>query len=545
MKNLFIRIHLISVFFLLAHSARAQKTIAADSLKTVIDGNLFPFSTLLPGDTILLLPGIRPFIILKNINGSPENPIIISNGQGEVEINSDHYFGISIRRSTHIKLSGKGSAPIKYGIRIFNKVGSGLSIGDYTSFVEVEGVEVGFSQYSGIVAKTEPFCGFLRSSFIQENTSIHDCYVHHSGTEGMYIGSSFYNGQVIQCSGIAVTVLPPLLRNVEVYNNIVEYTGWDGIQVSSAINTRIHHNLIRYDSQSKTDWQMTGIILGEGSTGEIYNNEIKDGEGSGIFTNGLGDIYIYNNKILRPGKNNNLSSGKYGMYIDEKSAISGMYFYIFNNLILNARTEGIRFLSYQGKKRNFIVNNVILKTEISPGNFEEGYINIVGEKISVGSNFATTDLNLLRFHDIDKDDYRVGAGSLLIDAGQLLPFKNLLKDCEDQTRLQGTAIDIGPHESTFEREGNSNSTTQDIAYPNPVTGADKTTINFQNPVEGWIEFILVDHTGKKIKFLDRTYYTVGSQYKIIQTSELKCGLNFIQIRKRMENSIVRISVMDP
>jgi hypothetical protein len=76
----------------------------------------------------------------------------------------------------------------------------------------------------------------------------------------------------------------------------------------------------------------------------------------------------------------------------KKSAISGMYFYIFNNLILNARTEGIRFLSYQGKKRNFIVNNVILKTEISPGNFEEGYINIVGEKISVGSNFATTGL---------------------------------------------------------------------------------------------------------------------------------------------------------
>jgi hypothetical protein len=544
MKNLFIRIHLISAFFLLTHTSKAQKTIAADSLKNVIDGNLYPFSTLLPGDTILLLPGIRPFIILKNINGSPEKPIIICNSQGEVEINSDHYFGISIRRSSHLKLSGKGSAPVKYGIRIFNKVGSGLSIGDYTSFVEVEGVEVGYSQYSGIVAKTEPFCGFLRSSFIQENTSIHDCYVHHTGTEGMYIGSSFYNGQVIQCNNTAVTILPPLLRNVEVYNNIVEYTGWDGIQVSSAINTRIHHNLIRYDSQSKTDWQMTGIILGEGSTGEIYNNEIKDGEGSGIFTNGLGDIYIYNNKILRPGKNNNLSSGKYGMYIDEKSAISGMYFYIFNNLILNARTEGIRFLSHKGKKKNFIVNNVILKSDLSAGNLEEGYINIVGEKISLGSNFTTTDLSLLRFHDFDKDDYRVEAGSLLIDAGQLLPFKNLLNDFEDHTRLQGTAIDIGPHESSFEREIYSNSTTQDVAYPNPVSGADKTTISFQNPVEGWIEFILVDHTGKKIKQLDRNYFTVGTQYKIIQVSELKSGLNFIQIKKRMDNSIVRISVSE-
>jgi len=361
----------------------------------------------------------------------------------------------------------------------------------------------------------------------------------------MYIGSSFYNGQVIQCNGTAITVYPPLLKNVEVYNNIVEYTGWDGIQVSSAINTRIHHNQVRYDSQAKTDWQMNGIILGEGSTGEIYSNEIKDGEGSGIFTNGLGDIYIYNNKIIRPGKTNNLSSGKYGMYIDEKSSISGMYFYIFNNLILNARTEGIRFLSYHGKKKNYIINNAVIKEDITQGNFLEGFINIIGEKITAGSNFTSTDLSLVRFQDSENDNYKIASGSLLIDAGQLLTFKNIAYDCNDQSRLQGSAVDIGPYESEFEREKNEDGTQPDFAFPNPVTNAEMATLSFTNPVEGWIEFILVDHSGKKIKHLERNYFTVGQQYKIIQTTELKHGLNFIQIKKRMENSIVRISVNDP
>lgn len=62
---------------------------------------------------------------------------------------------------------------------------------------------------------------------------------------------------------------------------------------------------------------MTGIIVGGGCTGEIYSNDIRDGEGVGMFSNALGDIYIYNNKIIRPGKSATTTGAKYGMYIDE------------------------------------------------------------------------------------------------------------------------------------------------------------------------------------------------------------------------------------
>lgn len=538
----FLKIVILTSVFLRATASSAQKSMPADSTKLVIDGSLFPFSQLNPGDTIKLLPGIRPFLIFKNINGTAEQPIIICNEKGIVEINSDHYFGISIRQSKYIKISGRHYPESKYGIKVFNRVGSGLCIGDYSSFVEVEGIEVGYSQYSGIVAKTEPFCGFLRNSFIQENTSIHDCYVHHTGTEGMYIGSSFYNGQLIQCNGSATTVFPPLLKNVDVYNNIVEFSGWDGIQVSSAINARIHHNLVRYDSQKKIDWQMNGIILGEGSTGEIYSNEIKDGEGSGIFTNGLGDIFIYNNKILRPGKNNNLPSGKYGLYIDEKSAISGLYFYLFNNLVLNPKGEAIRFISYHGKKKNYILNNSIIKESTDPDEADDELIKIVGEKVTTGCNFITRDISLLRFKDAPNDNFQIESGSLLIDAGQTVSFKNSFMDFNDNSRIKGYAIDIGPYESDYERETSVNIVNQDFAYPNPVSSSEKVTICFTNPVEGWIEFMLVDQTGKRLKQLDRTYFYTGKQYKTIAASDLSHGINFIRIKKRMEDSMVRISV---
>lgn len=234
---------------------------------------------------MLLKPGRKSLLILRNLNGTSTAPIKIKNGKGLVEVNSSHYFGISIRKCNHIILSGKGDRSIKYGIKIDGVQGSGLSIGDFSSNFEVENIEVRNVRYSGIIAKTEPDCDFERNSFLQENTIIHDCWIYNSGNEGMYIGSSFYSGQTLQCNGSPKTVFPPLLKNVELYNNLVEYSGWDGIQVSSAVNTKIHNNKVLHDSQAQVNWQMTGIILGGGTTGSIYNNLIKDGEGTGIFSN--------------------------------------------------------------------------------------------------------------------------------------------------------------------------------------------------------------------------------------------------------------------
>jgi hypothetical protein len=85
--------------------------------------------------------------------------------------------------------------------------------------------------------------------------SFHDNYIHDVGSKGFYNGSTSYDVG----DGLAITInqsfaeslpnngiitfknnswffLPQLAQNIQVYNNKIENTGWDGIQVASAKN---------------------------------------------------------------------------------------------------------------------------------------------------------------------------------------------------------------------------------------------------------------------------------------------------------------------
>jgi hypothetical protein len=359
----------------------------------------------------------------------------------------------------------------------------------------------------------------------------------------MYIGSAFYSGQVIQCNGSPVTVLPPLLKKVEVYENTVEYTGWDGIQVSSAVGVNIYSNTVRHDSQEKADWQMNGIIVGEGSTGDIHSNNIENGEGTGIFSNALGDIRIFNNIIHNPGYSNEQASGAYGMYISDAKAFPSMYFHIFNNLIINARKESIRFLSHHKQNRNSIFNNILLTGRRSVHDLRPEGLNVIGEKVIVDSNFETDEISNIRFEDPEKGDYRLQQGSLLIDAGKTIPFSDIGHDINMAKRIEGNGVDIGPVESIYSRSASVNtSNSGSTVYPNPSDLSTAITVSFDNDTEGWIEFIVVDHMGRQRRNLGSYYYKSGRQFRIIDTGSLFPGLNFLEIRQKFKSDMVRISI---
>ena len=88
----------------------------------------------------------------------------------------------------------------------------------------------------------------------------------------MYIGSSFYSGETINCNGKDTVVMPSVLMGVRVYNNIVKYSGWDGIQVGSAVSDcRIFNNLVMFDSQAAVYGQMSGFLIGGRSKCDCYN----------------------------------------------------------------------------------------------------------------------------------------------------------------------------------------------------------------------------------------------------------------------------------
>jgi hypothetical protein len=536
---------LFTITFFGNQSVFGQKTIEVDSTVLLIDGSFAPYDSLVPGDTIRLKPGQKQLLILRNLVGTTDQPIIITNGDGLVDVNSTHYFGISIRHCNHIKLTGTGKTNLKYGIRILNIQGSGLSIGDYSTNVETDHLEIGEILYSGIIAKTEPDCNFDRNTFIQENTIIHDCHIYNTGTEGMYVGSSFYSGQTLQCDSGPKIVLPALLRGVNIYDNIVEHTGWEGIQVSSAASTSIHHNRVSYDSQEKTDWQMTGITLGGGSTGSVFDNIIEEGEGTGVFTNGLGDINIYNNIIINPGKTNNQSSGNYGIYATDASAYPGMYFNIYNNLILHPKKTGILLVNSLSNDRNTIQNNVISTNNLQIGNNpSDAFIDINGNHAILKTNYCSYEDSKLQLDFDSNGKISILETSPLIDAGSTITKNDYPSDIYGNTRIQGFGVDIGPVESAYARAVNfmDADAAKDMAYPNPVKPNEIVTFIVNNEWPGYVKVNLIDESGRIIKTLSDSYCMDGNQSISIESNLMYKGINYIQITRTKNSNILRVVV---
>ncbi|HPS50763.1 MAG TPA: hypothetical protein PK892_08680, partial [Bacteroidales bacterium] len=199
--------------------------ISFDSTVTMIDGRSNA-SGVLPGDTICLLKGNRTMLLLSFLHGSRNNPIVILNSGGVVSILNCVNYGIKFDSCSYVKLSGNGDPASVYGIKINNTVGAGLSVDGLSTDVELEYLEIGKTGLVGIFAKTEPDCQFksTREKFVLRNLKIHNCFIFDTGMEGMYIGSSKYAGQTITCNEKDTTVLPHLLKGVEVYGNFVSGT---------------------------------------------------------------------------------------------------------------------------------------------------------------------------------------------------------------------------------------------------------------------------------------------------------------------------------
>ena len=248
-----------------------------------------------PGDIIYVQTGQREELLLQNLHGTEAKPIVLkpTDWTRPVVISSEGNYGISIRNCSHIRITGWQGIDSQYGIRIINVEGdSGVGIGmsDKSTNIEIEYIEIGNVGFAGILSKTEPDCddpGTFRGAFTQENTRIHHCYIHDTEGEGLYVGSTQFFGQEIDDCEL---ILPPLLEGVEIHHNRIERTGWDGIQISSAISDcEIYNNVLIDCSLRETVAQMSGILIGGGTTAKCYNNTITDCRATGILVFGNGN----------------------------------------------------------------------------------------------------------------------------------------------------------------------------------------------------------------------------------------------------------------
>lgn len=492
-----------------------------------------------PGDTIYLLAGSKSYLLLENLHGNADSNIVIINKNGKVEINTNHYFGISTKNCTYFKISGNGSPNIKYGIDISRvQNGAGIGISGLSNHFELENIRISNTALAGIYAKSDPDTSFqgTRDKFLMKGIKIHDLLIEDVSDEGMYIGSTKYFGQNVSYQGADTLVFPHLISDISIYQNIIINSGWDGIQLSSASEkSSIFSNIILNDSYKKYHNQMSGIMLGGGTKADCYNNFIADGNGTGIVVLGLGGQKIFNNIIINAGSDffpNDLTKMQHGIYVDDGSVIPDSSFNLFNNLIINAKSDGIRFRSLLSKN-NLIANNII----INPGNYgyydtlgtsynaEDAYIMITDTNVDVDILANSKALFYKNFNFIDSTNFNfcLASNSPLIDMGINLDFLGYEFDFYNNLRNKGLNWDIGPFEfdtQLVEIQKIKTGMKEWEVYPNPANFElnIKSTKDFKNG-----KYQIMNDLGDIIQFGE---FNIENK---LDVSELSAGLYFIII----------------
>lgn len=407
-----------------------------------------------PGDIVCIKGGkVRGPLILKNFKGTAEKPIIFRNFAGQVLIDSDTWYGLRIQNSQHFVLTGTGSSD-EYGFKLIHSTSHGLRISHKSENFTVDHIEVTEVAAVGIMVNTDGDCSdasnvdydydndgqvvgdkddvINRDRFVQQNSIFYHNYIHNVGTEGFYIGDSHYEeGKNLACSNGTETVYDPLLHEVHVYDNLIEDTGWDGLQVGSATEAcTIHHNRIYRDSLANEPSQQSGIMNNPGSVCDIYNNYIKESGSQAIYLKAYGDNQVYNNIIENPG---HLVLGS-GIIIARQSSNGNIA--VFNNTIIHPSEHGILHLNENGKN-NIIENNLIVKLGSSAG---EPIMLGYDRNVTLSNNLTKKNIDKVKFVDPLVGNYALQADSPALDAGKSQP---ITFDYFNAPRPQGLGFDIG------------------------------------------------------------------------------------------------------
>jgi hypothetical protein len=394
-----------------------------------------------PGSTVCIQAGKRGRLKLIGFKGTKDQPITFRNCGGQVVFENTTEEGtFIIEESRYFHVTGTGDPGFKYGF-LLKTAPKGSAMGLSETDFEIDHVEIADAGFAGIMAKIEPNCNnteYHRANFTMRNISIHDNYIHDTHGEGMYLGSSAYGGKYTPCGKL----YPHVIEGLRVYNNRVENTGADGMQISSASkDVEVYNNEIyKYGQDPFNPVHVNGLMIGGGSTGKYYNNSIIDGTGLGICSFGIGDLYLYNNLVVR--------SGGEGIFIDERTALipnSGNY--VHNNTVIAPGKDCIKMQS-----RNSVGNTFYNNLLVAPGTLHlnyytrSQYIHVIHSDIQyVQSNnsFIPTVKEAL-FVEPASDNYRLQQSSPAIEKGRVLSHIKL--DFDGNARLEGNTFDNGAFE---------------------------------------------------------------------------------------------------
>jgi hypothetical protein len=367
-----------------------------------------------PGDRICIMSGDYFTITLRGVQGTKQQPVELINCGGKVRVGVDNTnkAGIAFWANNgvapkHIKLTGSGHPDHKYGFEILAGGPQGVAITGKPQFIEVEYLDIHSSGFAGIMAKDDPKCDDKNREIedtVQEGLYIHHNYIHDLVGEGLYIGNSFYLGNDNYCAGKTVWPLP--LKDIKIYENLIENTGWDGIQVGSAIaGVDVHHNTIIRAGLAEKNAHTNSIQIGEGSTGNYHHNLIIDAK-RGWHDAGGSDKDFATKELYASGEPTNIYENvmvgaNKGMYINMR--IRGEH-RIYNNTFVNVKGDIIHAYNPDNKDPFIVKDNIFHNLETDAKFY---YKQSIHDVVQYDGNIETKDINSIMFEDINNNNHKL------------------------------------------------------------------------------------------------------------------------------------------
>lgn len=395
-----------------------------------------------PGDVVCIEAGERPFLSLESFVGTEASPVVIKNCGGQVVIdNSDRGYGLRIVGSSHFRVTGTGDPGFFYGFDIAARrtgpdySAMGVAVSGLSTNYELDHLEVHHAGFAGFNLKTEPTCDGSANlgAFVQYDTRVHDTYVHDTGGEAFYVGSTGYGGRDYQCDGQTVTLYPHEHEGVYLHDNLIEDTGWDGLQVGvTPKDCEVYRNVIRRVGRTASDSVQTrGIQIGGASACKIYDNYLEDGPTIGIFILGAADTLVVNNVVVGFGED--------GIYANDQKndAVAGASYVFLHNTVVGSGDTGLSVFGSRiqgsGAWNNLLVDSA------------GGGLGVGGDvDWQEGGNLTFDATDEVGFVDADGGDFHLTPTSPARDVGVTIPGQDVTHD-RDGVARDGEP-DVGAYE---------------------------------------------------------------------------------------------------
>ncbi len=363
-----------------------------------------------PGEVVCILGGQRPFLRIYEMIGTEEAPIIVKNCGGQVDIdNSDRGYGLTLDGSSHVRITGSGDDAFDYGFRIRasrdgpDYSASCIIAGGMSTNYELDHMEAYECGFAGVSAKTDPNCEErdLRD-FVQRDSVLHHLYLHDTGGEGIYFGSTGFPSRTGNCDGAEVELFPHSHEGVYIHDNIIEDTGWDGAQIGvSPRDCYFYRNRIARVGLRGVEYQMQGLQIGGGSRCEVSDNFVAHGPAVGLIVLDAGDTRVENNVFF---------DFLDGIYVNDRDsdAATGARYTLVHNTVVSIQDRGITLFGTMSQD-NLVANNFVVAATGSPLGF-----SVDGTETG---NLIAQDLESAGFEDASAEDFMLREGSPAIDAG--------------------------------------------------------------------------------------------------------------------------------